>query len=362
MRLFDAGGTAELPVAAEPAQRAPLTSAFVAPDGRRAGTLSQVSSGHNMTQWIFESRIYGHVLEAVYHINAAIDCATQQPATTRCEILFRALNKLWSAHFKSAGVADLSDSAALTGLLQSLSPDAREELLSAPCLSALVHLQPRILNHHTLRKLDYDPRKELSPSVAKEAADAHRKLLRDFGASPAGSPERENKVLKRLSELLYIVRSNIAHGEKTPYGPDLGKRQRDEEVARYVSPVIELIIDLILDRPGTRLACYGTLVPGGVNHHMLDSVPGDWSPCELRGRVEWAGEFPGYTWNSDGGRVKAHLLRSSALPMHWARLDEFEGDDYRRHIVPVEIESGLVFAYVYEIQKQRNDRRIDPMI
>ena len=43
------------------------------------------------------------------------------------------------------------------------------------------------------------------------------------------------------------------------------------------------------------------------------------------------------------------VLTSSALPEHWARLDDFEGRDYRRILVPVTLVSGsILVANLYE--------------
>lgn len=48
------------------------------------------------------------------------------------------------------------------------------------------------------------------------------------------------------------------------------------------------------------------------------------------------------------GAVPVSVLTSAALPAHWARLDEFEGADYRRILVPVTLATGaIVVAHLY---------------
>jgi len=104
-----------------------------------------------------------------------------------------------------------------------------------------------------------------------------------------------------------------------------------------------------------RLAVYGSLGPGRSNHHYLADVGGTWR----RGWVEgvlydrgWgsASGYPGIRLQQGGPRVDVDVLESPALVRHWARLDAFEGDEYRR--VPVEIH-GLtdrpVPGWIYEL-------------
>jgi gamma-glutamylcyclotransferase (GGCT)/AIG2-like uncharacterized protein YtfP len=96
-----------------------------------------------------------------------------------------------------------------------------------------------------------------------------------------------------------------------------------------------------------RLAVYGTLAPGEPNHDQLAACPGTW----VRGTVHgWRGEraFPVFTFDPAGPAVTVHVLHSAMLPAHWARLDAFEGDDYVRLPVPVELADGTcVVANLY---------------
>lgn len=109
-----------------------------------------------------------------------------------------------------------------------------------------------------------------------------------------------------------------------------------------------------MKRPGAehRLAVYGSLAPGEVNAHVLDGLTGDWSTGTVRGDllpVGWgaAHGFPALRWRRDGPVVPVRLFESLDLPAHWARLDGFEGDDYRRIVVPVTTGSGDVPANIY---------------
>ncbi len=106
-----------------------------------------------------------------------------------------------------------------------------------------------------------------------------------------------------------------------------------------------------------RLFVYGTLAPGQANHEVLADIPGDWQPATLRGRLHdegWGAEFgcPGIVPARDGDDVPGHLLTSAQLDRHWQRLDDYEGDGYRRVEVSVLTGSGeQVDAYVYALDR-----------
>lgn len=103
-----------------------------------------------------------------------------------------------------------------------------------------------------------------------------------------------------------------------------------------------------------RLAVYGSLAPGKSNHHQLDGLTGTWVPGVLRGERNdkgWgtAGGFPGLVLNPEGDEVAVQVFTSSDLPAHWARLDRFEGKDYRRVTTKVLTADGPVEAQVYVV-------------
>jgi gamma-glutamylcyclotransferase (GGCT)/AIG2-like uncharacterized protein YtfP len=101
-----------------------------------------------------------------------------------------------------------------------------------------------------------------------------------------------------------------------------------------------------------RLAVYGTLAPGKSNHGQLAGLGGNWSRGFVRGTLRPAGwaqtlGYPGLIWNPAGERVAVQLFESRDLPQHWNRLDEFEGEDYQRLLIPVEQQGNLLAANIY---------------
>jgi gamma-glutamylcyclotransferase (GGCT)/AIG2-like uncharacterized protein YtfP len=88
------------------------------------------------------------------------------------------------------------------------------------------------------------------------------------------------------------------------------------------------------------LAVYGSLAPGRSNHHVLAPLGGVWTVGVVIGELSNDGwgttlGYPGYRPREAGVAIAVQVLVSEALPAAWARLDDFEGPEYRRILVPV---------------------------
>ena len=108
------------------------------------------------------------------------------------------------------------------------------------------------------------------------------------------------------------------------------------------------------DQADTRLATYGSLAPGRVNHGQLAALNGRWQRGTVQGKLVDAGwgaslGFPGLILDPSGPVVDVYLFESLDLPDHWARLDEFEGPGYRRVVTPVRTTEGDLDAYIYVV-------------
>ena len=110
----------------------------------------------------------------------------------------------------------------------------------------------------------------------------------------------------------------------------------------------------------TRLFVYGTLAPGKHNHYIMQQIEGSWEQASMRGTLiseGWgaAHDCPGVVPQADGEEVQGLLFTSDTLPAHWQMLDDFEGHEYQRVIVPVTLASGeQLDACVYSIRKVQN--------
>ncbi len=102
----------------------------------------------------------------------------------------------------------------------------------------------------------------------------------------------------------------------------------------------------------TRLATYGTLVPGRVNDHQLADLNGIWRQGTVLGRLVDAGwgaalGCPGLILDPSGRHIDVHVFESPELPAHWPRLDAFEGAGYRRVVTQVTTSDGDLGAWIY---------------
>lgn len=101
-----------------------------------------------------------------------------------------------------------------------------------------------------------------------------------------------------------------------------------------------------------RLATYGTLAPGRVNHHQVAGLRGRWLEGTVTGRLVAEGwgaalGYPALVPDQRGEAISVHLLLSPDLPDHWPRLDAFEGAEYRRTAIAVHTAEGMLEAWIY---------------
>lgn len=310
--------------------------------------------------WITKLTNVGHLKDAIIHFNRA--CEADGKGVSRVEIvryLSDALNKIkteWSSHETQWDDGEVKSFQ--TMITKAINEEDQTDCLRSDDVKNLVYFEPQIMNHDTLRRHQYKPDEEIEPELAKRASEVHKKVRIAYDEFlSTTSDETKKRMLKRLAELLYIVRSNIAHGEKTPYGPDLNKRKRDESVCRVVAPLQKLFINLLLDKPDQKLVVYGTLAPGQPNYGMLERLHGSFEECKVKGSIEEVNQLPFFVWKPHGQLVKAKLFTSSSLPSHWENLDRFEGENYKRILIPVKKADSISIANVYvknqnsEVQK-----------
>jgi len=100
--------------------------------------------------------------------------------------------------------------------------------------------------------------------------------------------------------------------------------------------------------PETKLIVYGSLAPGGVNAFMLAGLVGEWFTCRIRGRMGTYLGFKSFRYDPQGPEHPAWLLESADLPRIIPELDDFEGEEYERIIIPAQVHGRWVMAQVYE--------------
>lgn len=105
-----------------------------------------------------------------------------------------------------------------------------------------------------------------------------------------------------------------------------------------------------------RLFTYGTLCPGRENAHILADIDGQWCKAFVKGVVhvlDWGPDrgLTAIVLDQQADKVAGYLLSSEELEAHWPHIDAFEGFQYQRVEVEVELESGeLLRAWIYVMQ------------
>ena len=94
-----------------------------------------------------------------------------------------------------------------------------------------------------------------------------------------------------------------------------------------------------------RLFVYGTLAPGEVNEHVLATLDGSWVPARVFGTLHAEGwghthGFPALQLDAAAAAVAGQIFYSEYLAGQWARLDDFEGEAYRRVVTHAELSNG----------------------
>ena len=103
------------------------------------------------------------------------------------------------------------------------------------------------------------------------------------------------------------------------------------------------------------LFIYGTLAPGQENAHIMDGMNGTWKKASVHGHRAQSGwgvhkGHPGLIPDSSGPAVQGLVFISDDLTAHWARLDAFEGEDYKRvGILATLSNGGTIKAQIYSV-------------
>lgn len=266
-----------------------------------------------------------------------------------CRHIFEALNLLWNA-FRRYKKSDLpedvwSDSNSMTLLLESF--EDKTELLNSKEVEALAKFEPAIMNMDVLKKENYDPN-SISEKLRKKAEEEHRKFKNTYiKYFKKRDTLNQDALVKRLAAILFVVRSNLAHGEKTLNGPDLKKIKRDANVCNVMRLLLDFIFELLFNKPSTYLAVYGTLAPGQPNEHLLKDILGDWNDGEVDGNIIMEEGLPYFEWVL-GSKIAVKIFHSQELPKHFEKIDKFEGRSYARIWVPIRANGSLNVVNIYE--------------
>ena len=140
---------------------------------------------------------------------------------------------------------------------------------------------------------------------------------------------------EQLKKLLHLI-----HVEKSQLAQDIVLKLLNEG------------IELIFDYPLKKLASYGTLRPGESNYKVVSDIKGNWVDGVIHGTTNTHRGYPVFKWTEPGADVSVQILCSEMLPSEVKRVDEFEGADYIRTLIPVYVQDEVWVCNVYEQSDQ----------
>jgi gamma-glutamylcyclotransferase (GGCT)/AIG2-like uncharacterized protein YtfP len=311
--------------------------------------------------WASES--IGELAGVVSHMN---DANTSSDDVEFCRDAFSALNLLWTQLYRFQRrntqlrpehvEKGRGDTASFEELLRvTLALEDKLHLLESNDMQRFVALTPRVMSHDILRREDYDP-SLIADDLRKKASEKHSELASAYEKwRRQKNPDSLEKTVKRLADLLFVIRSNIAHGEKTSRGPDVEKVRRDQQVCRLARPVLTAMIGAIFDHPDRRLAAYGTLRPGEPNNSKLAKFHGIWRDGRVHGAVILKDELPYFDWDLSATEISVKIFESVELETNWSYLDSFEGPSYRRIWVVTSFDgTSRAIANIYALDRDRS--------
>jgi len=248
--------------------------------------------------------------EAIFQINRIKTHSTSERRA--CTYLFHALEQMKS---KNRSFACLKDR---------ISKEYLQEFVESQELKALVEFK---LNAH------FD-----MLNKAGNLAERHEDMVQAYVTYEKNPSVRNLEVVfDHVSSFLDAVKPVVNCGERI-----------ETDFCTVLLQVLIKLIDFVLDRPSQKLVVYGTLAPGERYHYLLQDIAGTWLRCKVVGRITKKRGLKYFKWIPDGEKIDAYLFISESLPKKWAELDEFEGSEYRRIFVPVEVDKQWIVANIYE--------------
>ncbi len=135
-----------------------------------------------------------------------------------------------------------------------------------------------------------------------------------------------------------MIRDELSLAELTRLIATENERRKNAAGSQLDISEAEQKLDTLFGTNST-LAVYGTLAPGRQNYHIVEPLGGDWTDGFIEGDLQQTGwgatlGYPAFRPRAGGPILKICILKSPLLPSGWKHVDEFEGPEYIRILVP----------------------------
>jgi hypothetical protein len=297
------------------------------------------------------------VTESLNQYNIALDLQQKRyQDNVICDTLFKGLANLqteWSkikdgqenkfARERGGGVA-----AFIEFILSTLKEKECHIILKSKEFRNFVDFTPLILNQKILLRNDYNHKKEIETEIERKASEKHQKLQNAYKRYKDNKTiENQKIVIKKMADLLFIVRSNITQREKTPFSSYLKKWECDEAVSHVIIPLQLRLFDMLLNYPSEKLIVCLPSVSEDAYHKILSDLQGTWQKCIINGSIIKRRDHLVFYPDISDEDIDAQLFTSLRLPKKWKSLDH-GGSIYERHLITGKLQNGqLVVANIY---------------
>ena len=183
----------------------------------------------------------------------------------------------------------------------------------------------------------------------KESNELLHSVLFQITSARSKTTTERNDDLGRALQMMSTAAFD--HFKTNAQGIDPRRTEQSHESILTPLPMLDDMTDLLdrlFEQPSQRLAVYGTLRPGESNAGQLSGIEGEWFQGSVPGFVTQPGDYLEFTWNDQAAPVVVMVFSSQKLSEHFNRLDEFEGPEYRRSLVPVVINGVVQICNIYE--------------
>lgn len=182
----------------------------------------------------------------------------------KCQDIFQTLNRLWNnldRRVESSGDRN-DDSVKFRKFMQyALPSDVVDNFSLNQCFDKVAGIQPLIHNDAVVTAFQGSPFSEsqanlLPDDVRCSAMEAHQEFNEYLIKVRENANSKNRREFRnKLCRLLYVVRSNIAHGSKINYEGS----ERNESICKVVYGVLIQLCNEILDNGMFRICAYGEL-------------------------------------------------------------------------------------------------------
>ena len=150
-----------------------------------------------------------------------------------------------------------------------------ERLVNLEGFNDLAGVRPFIHDDNVSRRYlggPFDPESEadLTSEQTLEATLVHQEFIAYFNElSENQNAKNKKRFIEKLARLLFVIRSNIAHGSKTHYEGS----HRNEEICSYTYEILKHIFNAILDNGLFKVAAMENLKElGDCSLHLLNKM------------------------------------------------------------------------------------------